>query len=151
MSKRSDYIRDFVKEKLRNNPKWALHGLEVISRNQTTTEFQKEETTELNKIGFNGRDAKILTSFAKQYAFKKYLTPNQMSALHSMMPKYWQQIVKAANQVQLGILVSSAEIEDMKKIPEDKLALHIADKWAFDETRAAFLQRLKTEQMVLSI
>jgi hypothetical protein len=151
MSKKSDYIRDFVKEKLRCSSKWALHGLEVIAGNQTSLEFQKEATTELNRIGFNGRDAKILTSFAKQYALKKYLTVNQMSALHSMMPKYWQQIVSAANQVRLEILASSAEIEDMKKIPEDKLALHIADKWIFDETKVAFLQRLKTEQMVLSI
>jgi hypothetical protein len=151
MSKRSDCIRDFVKKQLCTNKKWALHALEVIAANQTSVEFENEQTTERNNIGFNGRDAKILTSFAKQYETRKYLSENQMRALYSMMPKYWQQVVNAANQIKLEMMVISAELEDMNKISDNKLALHITDKWVFDETRIAFLKRLKCEQLVLNV
>jgi len=151
MGKRSDYIRDYVKRQLRTDFKWAVHALEVIAKNQTEAEFENEQTTEANCIGFNGRDAKILTSFAKQYEARKYLTDNQKRALHSMIPKYWQQVVNASNKERLEMLVISAELVEMNKIPDDKLALHIMDKWIFDETRVEFLKRIKCEQLVLSI
>ena len=160
MSKKDVYICEYVKKRLRTDPKWALHALEIVAANQTTHELDVEETTEQNGIGFNGRDAKILTSFAKQYenrviraGTKNYvkLTPNQMVALHKMISKYWKQVVNASNPIKLEALVAKDEIEYLNKYPDEKLPLLIGTKWIFESTRVEFLKRLKSEQLVLNL
>ena len=164
MSKKSEYIRKFVIKKLQTDPKWALRALELIAANQTNSEYEAEEVEVINGIGFNGKDAKMLTSFSKFYANRKEfarrhrndpdnvtLTPNQMVALHKMIFKYWKQVVNASDQFKLEKMVIIAEVAEMNQIAEDKLPLYIHKKWIFDETKLAFLKRLKSEQLVLNL
>ena len=164
MSKRLDYIRQFVIGKLKKDDKWALRALEIIAANQTAGEYNSEQTTEQNGIGFNGRDAKMLTSIAKFYENRKIwhaergkktdnvtVTKNQMVALHSMIFKYWKQVVNASDQSRLNEMVAKQEILDMNKLTDRELPLNISKKWVFDETRIAFLERLKQGQLVLNL
>jgi hypothetical protein len=164
MSKRSDCIRQFVIDKLKKDPRWALRALEIVSANQTDGEYQTEQTKLVNGIGFNGKDAKMLTSMAKFYVNRKKwakdhnqdvknvrLTPNQMVALHKMIFKYWKQIVNSSDQSRLNEMVVKQEILDMNKLTDTELPLNINKKWVFDETRIAFLERLKQGQLVLDL
>ena len=97
---------DFVKTQLSKNQTWALRALLKIYEFQTYEEKQYEATTEYNGVGFTGVDAEILTSFAKQYKSRGFLSPKQMVILYKKMPKYWGQIVKISNEEQLKLQVA---------------------------------------------
>ena len=60
-------IEAFVKGKLANDDKWATRALVRIYDMQTPAEKTMLETNEENNVGFNGYDANLLSSFAKQY------------------------------------------------------------------------------------
>lgn len=98
-------IKDFVKKQLGNDKSWALKGLIKIFEFQTKSEQEYESTHVYNKIGFTGTDGKILTSFAKQYINRNFLTPKQMTILYKKMPKYWMQIVKISNREKLEKMI----------------------------------------------
>ncbi len=164
MSKRNAGLYgEFIIEKLRNDDRWALRALEIVTNNQTAGEFSVDRTTEQNGIGFNGTDAKTLTGIFKFYmnrvSFASHrndtrpvtVTEAQMGVLHKRMPKYWKQILNASDSEKLHKLVAKAEVAEMMKIPNEKLPLHVMKKWTFDETREAFLKRLKNEQLVLNL
>lgn len=88
----------FIRFQLTNNPKWAVRGLLRIFENQTEDEKVSEYTKHDNKIGFNGTDATLLTSYAKQYLTKGYLTENQMKYVHKKMPKYAAQLERVSSK-----------------------------------------------------
>jgi len=154
---------EFVIDKLRTDDRWALRALEIVANNQTNHEYDVEHTTEQNGIGFNGSDAKKLTGIFKFYENRKSyashhndgkpvtITEKQMQVLHKRMPKYWRQVIKASNAKKLHKLVAEAEIAEMNKITDNQLPLHIYDKWTFEETKLAFLNRLKKDELVLSL
>ena len=86
-------IGEFVKKMLSENVEWAKRALIRIYERQTSEEQLKETTVTENGIGFNGNDAEILTSFAKQYLTRNYLSEKQIGILKKKMPKYWKQII----------------------------------------------------------
>lgn len=98
-----DEIRDFVKKQLGTNKAWAIKGLLKIFEYQTEDEQEFETTREYNGVGFTGVDAEILSSFAKQYIKRRFLSPKQMTILYKKMPKYWMQIIKIADKRKLEI------------------------------------------------
>lgn len=97
--------RDFVKGKLSTSETWAKAALIKIFDFQTETEKNVEATTDHNGVGFTGADGEILTSFAKQYLHKKYLSAKQMALLFKKIPKYWKQIVKISDEEKLNALI----------------------------------------------
>lgn len=97
----------FFKEKLARNAAWAMRACEVIYAHQTESEKDARITVEDNGVGFSGRDAEILSSFAEQIitnraarkagTFPKHyglLSPKQTSILHKLMPKYAAQLIE---------------------------------------------------------
>lgn len=90
--------RDGIQRLLENSEKAVIRGLLVVFNNQTIEEQRIEGTVEHNKKGFSGPDAEILTSFAKQYLEKGYLTPKQFAIARERMKKYWKQLLKEAEK-----------------------------------------------------
>lgn len=75
----------------------------VVYANQTMGEQLQGATTDLNGIGFSGKDAVILSSFARQFAtwngqaIKRYPTPfseKQQALVLRLMPRYVGQVLK---------------------------------------------------------
>lgn len=93
--------RDYVKKQLATNNLWATTALLKIFNFQTLEEQKYEVTKQNNGIGFTGVDAEILSSFAKQFSTKKYLSEKQMRILFKRMPKYWMQIIKISDEEKL--------------------------------------------------
>jgi hypothetical protein len=84
--------RQFIRTKLETDKAWATRGLIRIFDNQTLDEQSSEATIRNNGIGFTPADAEFLTSLAKQFQSKGYLSPKQTVILHKRMPKYAAQL-----------------------------------------------------------
>lgn len=71
----------------------ALHKAIIkIYERQTADEQAYGATLVYNNIGFNGVDAQIMSSFARQLMEKGFLSPKQKAIALKKMPKYWAQI-----------------------------------------------------------
>lgn len=101
-------IKDFVKHKLATDKAWALKALIKIYEFQTSEEQEIERTCVHNSIGFSGVDGKILTSFAKQYLKRGFLSPKQMILVYKKMPKYWNQIIKISDEKKLRRIITTS-------------------------------------------
>jgi len=102
--------REFVRKQLGTNKTWAIKALLKIFEFQTDSEQEFEETHEYNNVGFTGVDAEILTSFAKFYLKRKFLSPKQMKILYKKMPKYWMQIIKISDKRKLELKIRKSLI-----------------------------------------
>ena len=85
---------EHIREMLKVNDKWAVRGLLRIYEYQTQDEKSTGETRHLNNVGFNGPDANILSSFARQINNGKTMSGLQMKIIHKNMPKYAGQLEK---------------------------------------------------------
>jgi hypothetical protein len=105
----------FVKKMIANNDQWTIRAIEVIYKNQTEDEKITENTTHKNGIGFNGTDANILCSFAKQIErwkqnknnFRSPLSPKQMKIAKHKMPKYAKQIINVSDLSKLDKIIKN--------------------------------------------
>lgn len=88
---------EFIRTKLGTNEAWAKKALLKIYDRQTQDEKSSESTNHHNNVGFTGADAHILSSFAKQLLYKKFLSPKQMAIVLRKMPKYCRQIMSISN------------------------------------------------------
>jgi len=95
-------LKDYIRNKLKTNNKWAIHGLEVIYQRQTPVEQSAEKTIEYNEIGFSGCDAEILTSFYKQYEKKNWLSEKQLALLKKRISRYAGQIYELSDKNKLA-------------------------------------------------
>lgn len=78
-----------------------IRALLLLYSMQTEHEKMLGRTGEFNGIGFNKVDAEILSSFARGYKNRGYLTPKQYGVLGKRIPKYAGQIfrhMKETNQ-----------------------------------------------------
>jgi len=91
-------IANYIKDKLTHDAKWQLKALIRIYEFQTSDEKLFENTTVHNKVGFSGIDGEIMTSMAKQYLRKGYLSPKQMAVVTKRIPHYWMQIQKLSDR-----------------------------------------------------
>lgn len=66
---------------------------------QTEDEQHSNTTHHHNKMGFNGTDAGLLSSFAQQIINRKFLSDKQMALLRRKIVKYAGQIARVANEV----------------------------------------------------
>lgn len=86
-----------IRLKLIENDQWLIRGILAIYNFQTAEEQAAETTLKHNGVGFNGVDAPILSSFAKQYKTKGYLSPKQLAKAREKMMKYVGQLTTIAN------------------------------------------------------
>ena len=103
-------IKTFVKEKLSSSQNWALNALLKIFDYQTAEEQDWETTNVYNGVGFTGVDAEILSSMAKQYRKRGFLSEKQMAIVYRKMPKYWNQIVQISDQEKLKLQIAKSLI-----------------------------------------
>ena len=90
--------KEFIKEKLKTDDRWLCRGILAIFSKQTYEEQNAEATIKDNGIGFNGVDAYILSSFAKQLQKGYKLSPKQLAIATKRMPKYAGQLLKIAKE-----------------------------------------------------
>jgi len=88
------YTKEFIKEKLATDERWAMRGLMRIFEFQTSQEQSVDQTVEQNNVGFPHCHAEIFSSFAKQYQQRGYLSPKQMAIVHRGMPRYASQLLR---------------------------------------------------------
>jgi hypothetical protein len=89
--------QEYVKQKLATDKTWAIKGMQLIYSYQTCDEKNMGETKYDNNIGFSGAHGEIMSSFARQYEAKKWLSDNQLKVVFKIMPKYWKQILATCN------------------------------------------------------
>lgn len=87
-------VVELFRDKLGTDKAWALHGLIVLFNKQTDDEQKLEHTRHVNGCGFNHVDAKKLTSMAKWYLQKGFLTQKQLNVVFHRLPKYAAQLVE---------------------------------------------------------
>ena len=71
-----------------------LRALILLYSLQTDHEKMLGKTGELNGVGFNKLDSEILSSFARGYKSRGYLSPKQYQILGKRIPKYAGQIFR---------------------------------------------------------
>jgi hypothetical protein len=99
----------FVRNKLATDTNWALKALvRIYVENQTSAEKAAQGTIEKNDVGFSGADGEFLSSLAEQARLKGKLSDGQMKCVFKLMPKYWRQVIKMADQEKLEKMVESA-------------------------------------------
>ena len=111
---------DQMKVNLTTRKDVRAKALVRIFNNQTASEKQTESTNHYNGIGFTGADAKFLTSLAKQYIYKGYLSEKQDAVLLRKIKKYACQLVMGS--IKEGKIVeyngryytSAKEIENLR-------------------------------------
>ena len=85
-------VTEYIKNQLATNPAWAVKALVKVYTLQTLDEQATGQTSNLNGVGFNGLDSKILSSFAEQVNNGRNLSDKQMKLIYKKMPRYWKQV-----------------------------------------------------------
>jgi hypothetical protein len=90
------YWKHQIIESIQNNNKAAVKALKIILSHQTTAEQFMGDVQDHNNEGFRPCDAKIMTSMAKFYDRKGYLTPKQITIVKDRMVHYHRQLLEHA-------------------------------------------------------
>jgi len=99
----------FVKQQLSTKPEWAVKAMvRIFEENQTSDEKTDQLTKHDNGIGFSGTDAQFLSSLAKQFIEKDYLSEKQVAFVLKKMPKYHKQVIAMSNAERLNDMVENA-------------------------------------------
>jgi hypothetical protein len=101
-------VKAYFKRKLASDPAWAVKGMMKIYSFQTASEQARQETHELNRVGFSGCDAEILSSFCDQVNRGWRLSQKQMFLVFKKMPRYWKQLWNAVEPNKAPAVVESA-------------------------------------------
>lgn len=99
--------RDELFQKINTRPAAAVAALLALYERQTSDEQSAETTSHENGVGFNGTDAHILTSFAKQAlrnqeakrnggGYPNDLSEKQLGLLRKKLAKYGRQLLEEA-------------------------------------------------------
>ena len=91
------YDKQTIRNMLATNDKAVCRGVLAIYAYQTAAEQSTEETNQDNGVGFNGADAPILSSFAKQLQKGWTLSEKQLVIARKKMLKYAGQLTNIAN------------------------------------------------------
>ena len=85
-------VAEYIKNQLATNQAWAVKALVKVYTLQTMDEQITGQTSNLNGIGFNGIDSKVLSSFAEQVNKGRNLSVKQMAIVFKKMPRYHKQV-----------------------------------------------------------
>jgi hypothetical protein len=99
--------REELFNKINTRPQAAVAALLALYERQTSDEQSSETTSHENGVGFNGTDAHILTSFAKQAlrnqearrnvgGYPNDLSEKQLALLRKKLAKYGRQLLEEA-------------------------------------------------------
>lgn len=91
---------------LKDSPWFVVDAMITIYRRQTPEEVNRHETIDLNGVGFNGVDGRLLTSFSErvlewentpveQRKYRFPLSRKQFALAKKKMPKYSRQLAEA--------------------------------------------------------
>ena len=97
MSERKKYTKDEIVTQIQNNRAWAVRALMAIYERQTADEQVAETNHIHNGAGFTSFDAPILTSMAKFYEQKHFLTDKQLGVVRKRIVRYHRQLFELAN------------------------------------------------------
>lgn len=86
-----------IKDLVQVNDKVLYGALRKLYSQQTLDEQNTGETIEHNGIGFNGVDAKFLTSTAQFLEKTGFLTEKQKVVVRKKLIKYTKQLTRLAN------------------------------------------------------
>ena len=89
-------IETSIRAQITTKPERAYAALMKIFANQTANEKKAESAHHNNLMGFTQADAKILSSIAKQYSNKGWLSEKQTKWLMEKIGKYAGQLTKFA-------------------------------------------------------
>lgn len=89
-------IEQAIKQSITTNERQAVKALLRIYEYQTDEEQAGGYVYNYNGVGFTTNDADILTSFAKQYLSKGYLSEKQYALLFKKIAKYAGQLTRLA-------------------------------------------------------
>ena len=119
-----EYSIDEIKDNLSSNIAWINRALIVITeKNQTADEQVSGDTRWNNGIGWNGVDAKILTSFASQLKKGRVLSPKQVAIAKRKLPKYAKQVLN---------LIKEGKVPPVKKTPVIEPVMDISKLIKYD-------------------
>lgn len=102
----------FIREKVSHNVDWAYRALMTIYMAQTEDEKACNDTVHENGVGFTGRDAEILTSFAKGYEKYGSLTEKQLRCLFNKIGKYAGQLYRSCDKEKLERTMNKTKVRD---------------------------------------
>jgi len=85
-----------VRQNLLDSNEWLVRGLLCLFERQTEDEKRDEATRHLNRRGFNSADSEKLTSMAKQWLRKSWLSEYQMGFIRRRLLKYAGQLSRVA-------------------------------------------------------
>ena len=86
-----------IKELVQTNDKVLYGALKKLYAEQTADEQRTGETKHQNGVGFNGADAKIMSSFAEFLNRTGFLTGKQKAVARRKLVKYNKQLTRLAN------------------------------------------------------
>jgi len=105
-------IKQYIQSKLNTNDRWMYTALIRLYSKQTLEEQTFDESLEINNQGFSSADAELLSSYAKQYESKKFLTPKQKHWCRTKILKYWEQIWNISDQERMIDLIEKENNDD---------------------------------------
>jgi hypothetical protein len=91
------WTKEEIKLKLVTDNRWLIKGLLAIYNKQTEDEKSSEITKHDNGVGFSACHSNILTSYAKFYNARGFLTEGQYRYARRAMQKYAGQLARIAN------------------------------------------------------
>ena len=86
-----------IREKVSSDPRWAARAIVALYNCQTAEEQAADATVVKNRMGFNGTDAFILSSFARQVQEGRTLSQKQLAIAYKKLPKYAKQLETLAS------------------------------------------------------
>lgn len=92
-----------LKTQIATRDNQAIKALITVYNNQTSSEQYEENTHVHNGVGFTPADAEFMSSLAKQYLNKGYLSQKQMYFVKKHMPKYANQLINQS--IEIGKIV----------------------------------------------
>jgi len=93
-----DWNKENIQALLETSDKAVARAVYRVYLNQTESEKMVENTHVNNGIGFTGADAGYLTSLAKFYEKRGYLTQKQTDYARRKVKKYWRQLLAAIKE-----------------------------------------------------
>jgi hypothetical protein len=91
------WTKEEISTSLQTNDAFLARSIVKLFEFQTYDEQATEYTRHHNNVGFNGVDAPFLSSLAKWYEQKGFLTPKQTARARRQMKKYAGQLTRIAN------------------------------------------------------
>ena len=92
------WTQERIRELLELSDKMVVRSIVQIFNRQTEDEKRTDNTSHSNGIGFNGVDAPLLSSFAKQILKGYTLSSKQMTYARKKIMKYSKQLTRIANK-----------------------------------------------------